>query len=216
MVTCFIHLVFVSFAQMDSFTMMPNRNSPLVHEIGSDAKNPGIQAIIFIEKPSRVFTNNAVDGNSVYLINTEIGEFFKPFHLVEDRAVVLTIDIYLNFLKFIRDLWPDIEKNMTVKINKMKKFNVPIILEPNIHFYCHGWCMFQQYFDDAFLQVRKESDNPKNDCMVLQRYHNNTTKSAKLSIEVIQKMAKNLDKLVTVLETAGYKRPEEQLSMPQL
>ena len=201
---------------MDSFTMMPNRNSPLVHEFGSDAKNPGIQAIIFIEKPSRVFTNTAVDGNSVYLINTGVGEFFKPFHSVEDKAVVLTIEIYLNFLKFIRDRWPEIDKKMTVKINKMKKFNEPIIVEPNIHFYCHGWCMFQQYFDDSFLQIRKESDNPKADCMVLQRFHNNVTKSAKLSIPVIQKMAQNLDKLESVLETAGYKRPDEPMSMPQL
>ena len=201
---------------MESFTMMPNRNSPLVHEFGSDAKNPGIQAIIFIEKPSRVFTNTAVDGNSVYLINTGVGEFFKPFHSVEDKAVVLTIEIYLNFLKFIRDRWPEIDKKMTVKINKMKKFNEPIIVEPNIHFYCHGWCMFQQYFDDSFLQIRKESDNPKADCMVLQRFHNNVTKSAKLSIPVIQKMAQNLDKLESVLETAGYKRPDEPMSMPQL
>ena len=196
--------------------MMPNRNSPLVHEFGSDAKNPGIQAIIFIEKPSRVFTNTAVDGNSVYLINTGVGEFFKPFHSVEDKAVVLTIEIYLNFLKFIRDRWPEIDKKMTVKINKMKKFNEPIIVEPNIHFYCHGWCMFQQYFDDSFLQIRKESDNPKADCMVLQRFHNNVTKSAKLSIPVIQKMAQNLDKLESVLETAGYKRPDEPMPMPQL
>ena len=205
------------FVQMSSsYQTVPNRNSPIVHEVGSHSKTPGIQAIIFIEKPSRVFTNTAVEGNSVYLINTGIGEFFKPFHLIEDKAVVLTVDQYLEFLKFIKDKFPDIEAKMKIKIKLMRKCNVPILLVPQIHFYCDGWCVFQEYFGDAFLQIRKESDKDKKDYMTIQRPHNGVTKTVTLNVTVMQEMAAKYDKLVKILNDAGYIKPESNLDMPQL
>jgi hypothetical protein len=129
---------------------------------------------------------------------------------------VLTIDQYLNFLKFIKDTFPDIETKMNVKIKLMRKCNVPILLAPQIHFYCDGWCVFQEYFDDAFLQVRKESDQSKKDYMTIQRPHNGVTKTVTLNVTVMQEMAKKYDKLVKILNEAGYKLPQAGLDMPQL
>ena len=79
---------------MESFKIAPASNAHISHSKGSRFEIPGIQAHIFIEKPSEPGYEN-VEPNSVHLVTAPKGQSFKHFKNVpdEEKTCFWTVDL---------------------------------------------------------------------------------------------------------------------------
>lgn len=190
---------------METFSIIPAIDSPIIHSIGASIDLSGLQATIFISRPTiaiPVEFRTDIEDNSVYLIATKEAESFKPFNCIADKAVCISIGLYLDLLKFFKEQWSDIEVRMTTILKTMRQLDVPVPVEKNIHCYMNGTCSYQKWFDDSFLQCVRHSTDTTNHWFI---HFQRQNKSLQLDPRVIMQMAQDRKSLVKLLERTGYK-----------
>ena len=133
--------------------VIPEVDSPITHSMGSSDKSGGIQASIVLKRPEPFFYDDyfADDDQVVYLTSSNEAEFFDPLFIAKEKALVITIGVYLNILKFMQDSWPEIKKAIKDKILLLQDKSFPLRLAPNVTMASDGHVVYERWFDQCFF-----------------------------------------------------------------
>jgi len=154
------------------FVNKPLSNSPLIICQSPSEKEPGQYAYIFKKQPdfSDSFSTK-VQENSVYLMSCPTGENLQNFLACQNRAVVISFDVFCQLLRFFRDEWNALEETVMTQIDSMRKADSAVLIAPGLYFFHHGTCQFQKWIgESALLKFQKDSTDTNNKiCAVLQQ-----------------------------------------------
>ena len=185
--------------------VIPETDSPITHQMSSSNKQGGIQASIFLKRPHAFFYRDTLDDDdeeTVYLTSTNIAEFFEPFFISKNYALIMTLGVYLNILRFMKDSWPEILKAIKDKIFLLQNPCFPVQLAHNITLLSEGNVVFVRWFDECFLFYFESSkDKPGTQRLIHLQIKN---KSIQLEPEVLYNMSLKYDALLNILTRAGY------------
>ena len=185
----------------ESCNISPTRSSLITHAIVATKKHKGIQATIFIAPPKKP-EFAAIQSNSVYLLSCNENEAFEEFLHASEKAVILTIPIYIAMLQFFRAKWPPMKENIEIQFAKIRKPDHPIELDPYIQFSLAATCSYEMAIEDALIGFQKCSD----DSSPIMFYVNRNGKSVWLNADTMNKLADaSVQTLVNTLYKAGYK-----------
>ena len=188
--------------------VVPETDSPITHQMSSNHKEGGIQATIFLKRQEPFFYHDILeddDEERVYLTSSNIAEFFQPFFLTKDNALIMTLGVYLNILKFMKESWPEIFKAIQDKISLLKDHTYPLTLAKNVTFASDGHVVYERWFDECFFFYFESSkDGPGTKRFIHLQIQN---KSIQLEPDVLFNMSYQLDPLLNILTRAGYKYP---------
>jgi len=161
---------------------------------------PGLYAAIFVKSPNPKTAqfNIDVEPLSVYLAESESGTRFKPFNEISQCAVVVSIPGYLELLKFFRDVWPEMESAMNLRIADMRSLSMPLKIEPGLGFLGHGMCKFEKKIGDSGrLRIKKDSTDPTDRFKIKLECGG---KAINLQPVIVSRMARNLSTLLRIFE----------------
>ena len=184
---------------MESVTLIPSTNSHITHTMGSTINEQGIQAHIFISRPVEE-EYGAIEPLSVYLVTVDKAEHFAPFHLVKEKAFVISLPVYISLLEFFYQSWASMKTDMEKKFKLIRRKKNPYQVDASIHFYLSGTAYFERWFNDTFLMFKKCSTDFTQPFFRLQRnaitFHFNP--------DVMAALAANYQSLLNILYQAGY------------
>jgi hypothetical protein len=189
---------------MESITLIPSATSHITHSMASTLNEQGIQAHIFISKPLEEEYAD-VEPMSVYLITAGKSELFLPFHTIKDKALVLSLPVYIALLEYFHQHWPLFKLDLEKKFKLIRRKKNPYQLHASIHFYLSGTAYFERWFQDAFLFFKKCSTDFTTNMFHLQR----ASKTLDLDPEVMYALAQNYQGLLNILYQAGYNHVPE-------
>jgi hypothetical protein len=185
---------------MDSaFTVVPLATSQIIHSKLSTFTTEGFQANIFIDKPTPI-EYDFVEPNSVYLITAKKNCPFEPFLESHDKAVVISIGMYIHLLEFFKTTWPQIKERMETQFKKIRQGTMPIEVDPHIQFMLDVSVCYECWINDAFLHFKKSSADFSPNMIHLQRQN----KSILIDAEVMHELAQSADSLLDFLCRAGF------------
>jgi hypothetical protein len=183
-----------------SFKIAPSYNAHIIHMKASKFDEEGVQANIFIEKPSDSGYEN-VEPNTVHLLTSPKGLSFKPFKEVgEDEKIVFGLAVYLEILAFFETDWLQFKLEMEKKFKVVKKKVAPIECHPDIYFYLSATAYYERWFGDVFLHFKKMSNDPTPGSVYLQH----GSKFIMINPDVMHELSKSRLALVNLLFKAGY------------
>jgi hypothetical protein len=189
--------------------ILPEVDSPIVHSMGSDEHNGGLQSTIYLQNQNMLLDDNQLEFSdnepTAYLTTSPVAQLFRPFQDSKDIALRMTLGIYLSLLGFVKDNWNDIEKSMDKKIKLIKKVSFPKKCDKNITFLSHGSVVYQRWFDVLFLHYKKSSlDEPQCTNFVHLQINN---VSIQVEPTVLYNMSLQFDQFMEILTRVGYKYP---------
>ena len=186
---------------METFKIAPASNAHIVHFKGSKYELPGIQAHIFIEKPTEAGYEN-VEPNSVHLVTAPKGQVFKQFkHVPEEEKLIFSLSTYLELIAFFETDWINFKIDMEKKFKTIKNKNGPgLECHTDIYFFLHATAYYERWFGDVFLHFKKSSTDPTAGNVYLQH----ASKFIMINPDVMHDLSKSRLALVDVLFKAGY------------
>ncbi len=184
--------------------VIPEVDSPITHSMGSSDKSGGIQASIVLKRPEPFFYDDyfADDDQVVYLTSSNEAEFFDPLFIAKEKALVITIGVYLNILKFMQDSWPEIKKAIKDKILLLQDKSFPLRLAPNVTMVSDGHVVYERWFDQCFFFYFESSNDAPNQKRLIHLQVQN--KSVQLEPDVLYNMSFQYEMLLNILTRAGY------------
>jgi hypothetical protein len=182
-----------------AFTVVPLATSQIIHSKLSTFTTDGFQANIFIDKPTPV-EYDFVQPNSVYLITAKKNCPFEPFLESHEKAVVISIPMYINLLEFFKSTWPKVKERMEKQFKKIRQGTMPIEVEPHIQFMLEASVCYESWINDAFLYFKKSSADFSPNTIHLQR----DDKSILVNAEVMNELSQSAESLVDFLYRAGF------------
>ena len=184
---------------MESFTVVPLATSHIVHAKSSTFTTDGVQANIFIEKPSDL-DYAFVQPDSVYLVTSKKNCPFAPFLEAQEKAVMVSIPMYINLLQFFKVTWPQVKERMEKQFKKIRQRTLPIEVDPHIHFMLEGSVCYECWINEAFLHFKKSSTDFTASVFHVQR----DNKSVLINPDVMHELAQSAETLVDFLYRAGF------------
>jgi hypothetical protein len=185
--------------------VIPETDSPITHNMSSNDKLGGIQATIFLKRPKPFFYHDILDDDNeeiVYLTATNVAEFFEPFFISKENALVMTLGVYLNILRFMKESWPEILKAIKDKICLLKNPCFPLKLAHNINLLSEGNVVYERWFDECFFFYYESSkDVPGTKRLIHLQIRN---KSVQVEPEVLYNMSFQYESLLNIVTRAGY------------
>ena len=189
---------------MEFVALVPSETSHITHSLASTINEQGIQANIFISKPvEEDYTD--VEPLSVYLLTVDKGEHFAQFPVCKEKAMVISLPVYINLLEFFYLKWPSMKVDVEKKFKLIRRKKNPYQVDASIHFYLSGTAYFEKWFDDAFLYFKKSSTDFTPNAFYLQR----AGKTLALDPDVMYALASNYQALLEMLFQAGYNHPTD-------
>jgi len=189
---------------MESLTLIPSSTSHITHSMASTLNEQGIQAHIFINRPLEE-GYSAVEPLTVYLVAVDKSELFLPFELIKDKAMIISLPVYISLLEFFHSRWPTMKLDLEKKFKLIRRKKNPYQLQTSIHIYLSGTAYFERWFQDAFLFFKKCSTDYTCNLFHLQR----AGKTLDLDPEVMCALANNYQGLLHILFQAGYDHAPE-------
>ena len=186
--------------------VVPEADSPITHQMSSNHKEGGIQAVIFLKRHEPFFYHDILeddDEERVYLTSSNVAEFFQPFFLTKDNALIMTLGVYLNILKFMKESWPEILKAIQDKISLLKDHTYPLKLAQNVTFVSDGHVVYERWFDECFFFYFESSKDARDTKRFIHLQIQN--KSVQLEPDVLYNMSFQYDALLNIVTRAGYK-----------
>jgi len=188
--------------------VVPETDSPITHQMSSNNKEGGIQAVIFLKRHEPFFYHDTFedeDEERVYLTSSNVAEFFQPFFLTKDHALIMTLGVYLNILKFMKESWNEIFKAIQDKMSLLKDHTYPLRLAQNVTFASDGHVVYERWFDECFFfYFQSSKDAPGKKRLIHLQIQN---KSVQLEPDVLYNMSFQYDALLNIVTRAGYKYP---------
>ncbi len=184
--------------------VIPETDSPITHCMSSSDKKGGILASIILKRPESFFYEDWFDEDEeiVYLTSSNEAEFFDPLFDRKEKALVMTIGVYLNILKFMQETWPKTLKEIKDKIMLLQDQSYPFRLGPNMTLSSNGRVVFERWFDTCFFHYFESS----NDLATKKRkiHLQIENKSIQVEPDVLYNLSFQYEKLLNVLTRAGY------------
>jgi hypothetical protein len=186
---------------MESFRIAPASNAHISHSKAAKFNEEGIQANIFIDKPTEPGYEN-VEPNSVHLTTSPKGQAFKLFKDIQDgQKIVFGLSVYLELLAFFETEWIPFKTEMEQKFRTIKqKWGPGIECHSDIHFYLSATAHYERWFGSVFLHYKKSSTDPTAGAVYLQ----NSGTFIMINPDVMHELSKSRLALVDVLFKAGY------------
>ena len=183
--------------------VLPEKNSPIIHSVGSDQHTGGLEATLFYNSPEEDDDTLMENEPTVYLSTAQKGEYFQPFSTSKHTAFVMPLGLYLSLLHFMNLHWRNIDALMDKKIKVMKKLSFPKKCEKNISFLAHGSVVYERWFDLLFFHYKKSSQDDTSKMIHLQ------IQNVSIEVEptVLYSLALQFDSLLEILTRIGYKYP---------
>ena len=110
---------------MESLTLIPSSTSHITHSMASTLNEQGIQAHIFINRPLEE-GYSAVEPLTVYLVAVDKSELFLPFELIKDKAMIISLPVYISLLEFFHSRWPTMKLDLEKKFKLIRRKKTPI------------------------------------------------------------------------------------------
>jgi len=142
------------------------------------------------------------DEETVHLMSSNVAEFFEPFFLTTSNALVMTIGVYLNILRFMQKSWPNVLKSIKTKIALLQSPAFPMQLAKNLTITSKGNVIYERWFDVCFFQYLESSSDTKETKRFIHLQIKN--KSIKLEPNVLYNMSLQYNTLLNILTRAGY------------
>lgn len=182
-----------------AFTVVPLATSQIIHSKLSSFTTEGFQANIFIDKPTPI-EYDFVEPNSVYLFTANRNCPFETFLEAHEKALVISIPMYINLLEFFKTTWPLVKERMETQFKKIRQGTMPIEVDPHIQFMLEASVCYECWINDAFLYFKKSSADFSPNMIHLQKQ----SKSILIDAEVMNELAQSADSLIDFLCRAGF------------
>lgn len=183
------------------FSKHPNSDALIVNFVPSTLKEHGIQALIVssLENSGVIGLPTPAMPRHVYLQVSPRGGCFVKFDEAP-QACIITLNLYINLLEFFANEYARVESKMHQELQAMREKNAHVTIEPGLGFVGHGYCIYQNHFDnETVLDIRSESKTEKDVFFI---HLTKNKHSIPLYGEAMKTLAKNLPTLKKLIQSS--------------